>query len=533
MPRRLVVFAFGAIFVLTLGWIVLANVLLRSSLGASLASSERVTTSWEHGWSAIPTRVHLRGLRVVVETEHARWRIDAREADITLSPLALLVGRLQAHTARMAHVALAADAVHESPAVRPPVEDAPTTLPIALVRPREEDRSSPATLTVGQVLAEDVYSVRTGPLTFAGSATVHATLRGAVTGSTQIEYLSVDSSGATVRWDGIALLAEAHGHFVLRRPPARLEPVGGSGEAPSYDGELDLDASIRKDVAAEVSPLGDIHAVLRVERGALAAGSRVSVRCADALSSTTLDGELVVAKGGGARGSISVRKVRWPPRAQREPDFVVDDAELAFASPRITLDDPLFETDLVVDVRRAYADPVRLPMLAPFVRDFESALAGTAHLVFDEPGLAEARLDIEAVSPGAKLRVHDGVADFHDRLSLRGPTTVHVDDSARVLEALTGRSDLPLVRALASTRSFDASADLYLDTERASLVDIEGSIGFIAIRGRWARDLKGPRSTTAKLLLLAGPLATGVALDGGKTTLVFADARSWFERTAP
>lgn len=517
MARRLLRIVRIVVISLAVAWLaylVVANVALRTRLGPAFVSSDRVTVTWQSGWSLWPMRFHLRDAE-----------LDARGA----------VRPMRAHASRIDGSLVLRD----------------------LLRGRVHVRDG---------TSAQLDHVRVGTVSYHGDAEMRGSFAVDPTGDVRVNHATVDARSGFVRLDQAPFLENVRGHLVV----AASETVDGGLE---LDAEIASGAFLRPVIRDAADTRGYVRASLRVADGVLAPASTAELRTDPAHSSVVF----AVDDAGSAVLTALVHDFMWKTdELGSSPAARAGEIKASVRSPRVRVAAPLEGAAGTVDVRGLEVWARRAPLVGALVSG-EPILRGDAHgsiangvitgrarvgaddvtiVVGDAErrGRLDVDVDLHELRPEARearlgatanhrwgggdaaLVLEDATVSYDDAAGrgpvLDGDLRVQASNAMFALDALLGPDVLPpAIAFLVRTQAFDARARARLEgNDRVSLRGIEGRAGLVAVRGRYERPARGA-SPEATLLVDSGLFAVGVSMTKGRTDLVLVDARAWFEQT--
>lgn len=585
--RRLAIGALGAIGLLFVLYLVVANVLLMTAAGPSLASSERSRVTWRSGWSIVPSRVHLRELAVDVRGKRTSWRIESERVDLAVSPFALLAGRIDASSAELDEVTVQGrDLPPEGPSPAPPAAKPGAAAPIALVTAIDAPADEAPSLRVDRLTAAHVRRVELADVAYVGDATVRGELRAWESGPVDMAHAAIDLPSGEVSLFGQRFLEDLRGHLTIER--SRVDTNAPAREAwfSARDGGLELDAAVTgahvlaRTEARVPGAAGTFRASLRIADGALAPHSTAALRVPavappDGRAPFSADVVFGVAEAGDATLTAVLHEIAWPPASAAPPRATMAGLHVEVRSPRVALAAPADGASGTLDATGVSLDLASVPLFSSLLRGPAPA-RGDAHLEVDRGtargpiamraddaeialGAASVRGPLvvsgelrgwklggdEAVVVGtakqsragddggavATLRLDEARLGLGEAASLDGPCALHLSDAKLALDALLGEKRLPVIAgAIAAAAPVDVTATVHADAARTELRDVRGSVGIVSVEGSFVQPAEGPRQGT--FLLELGPIATGVDIEGREATFILADAKAWFDDRA-
>jgi hypothetical protein len=261
-------------------YLLLANLFLKTPLGpwAVNRRPERLTVTWESAWSPWPGEVRVRGLTVRGKTRRVSWSFEADRGRGWIDLPGLLARRFEVR-------GFEGEGVRSTTSREPAAAGPPA-------RPPARRRRKPWTVRFTDVSLARVREIQINGFRFEGAGTAAGGFSTTMGGPFRLDSTSLIlksarlSRGGTLLSSGLDLTAEAAiGPYVVREHPglAAFDFVTGTLTA---RGDADF-------VALLGGSDGSLAVDLRMDRGRLAAGTRLRLRASEGTAVLAVSGGIL------------------------------------------------------------------------------------------------------------------------------------------------------------------------------------------------------------------------------------------------
>ncbi|HYN22797.1 MAG TPA: hypothetical protein VE078_17685 [Thermoanaerobaculia bacterium] len=375
-----------------------ANILLRNP-SLVTRNPERLKIDWESAWSLRPGQVEVRKLRIGGGNLHARWSlvVDEGRGRIDLGALlgrALVVRRFEGS-------GVEARVVRDPRAGRAPS------------RPASRPRRSPWTVRLEDLRLAGVRALEFGPLRFEGKGGATGALRLVLGKEAQVELHGLEMSGGRLLSNGKPVATDVTLRSSLRLGPYAPRRYPGMAGLDFLSGTLTLSGASPWRLAVE----------LRMEKGALLAGSRAEIAPPSREGSRMVVTGSVVRTGAGARLQLDAdaKKFALPRRDGLPPLLESDALHVAAATGDVRLSRLLatartLRSGEVSAVLSGDVQAERLRMTFPSRRASLEILADRATGRIDLPALLRREVRLDGLkAEGGRLRLSQAEPELQAR----------------------------------------------------------------------------------------------------------------------